>query len=57
MKPDLVYSIACLVMLLSFLYWILAASVFSWRNPKANGMSVYRELPAVLKFEKLERYQ
>ena len=39
------------------LYIKTAWSVFQWRNPKANQMTFYRELPAVLAFRKLDKYQ
>lgn len=39
------------------LYWGVAVAVFQIRNPKANQYAVYRELPAVLRFESLEHYQ
>lgn len=40
-----------------FLYMAAAWAVFQWRNPTANEMSVFRDFGAVVKWQKLERYQ
>jgi hypothetical protein len=38
-------------------YWMVASSVFMWRNPMANEFTIWREIPAVLKMQKLPEYQ
>jgi hypothetical protein len=50
---------AALVVVLWFAIFYLgvAASVFAWRHPAATPMTTWRELPAVLRFERLDRYQ
>ena len=39
------------------LYWSVAASAFQWRNPTANEMTLIREFPAVLTFQRLDASQ
>ena len=38
-------------------YLMLANAVFSWRNPLANQMSVYRDFANVVTWQKVEKYQ
>jgi hypothetical protein len=42
---------------LPLIYVGIAFTVFQWRNPIANGMSIYRDFGAVVTWQKLERYQ
>lgn len=35
----------------------IAFTVFQWRNPTANRLSFYRDFSAVIRFEKLAKYQ
>lgn len=39
------------------LYLGVATTAWQWRNPKANQMTFWKEMPAPLRFEKLEKYQ
>lgn len=48
---------------LMLLFWAcmiyagVAFTVFQWRNPTANRLSFYRDFSAVMRFEKLAKYQ
>lgn len=47
--------------LFAFAFWLVyfsvSAWVFQWRNPKANQIQVFRNLGAVLTFQKLDEFQ
>lgn len=49
--------VAYCVAFVLIIYLGFAAAIFEWRNPTANRMTLFRELPAVLTFQKLDRYQ
>lgn len=38
-------------------YGGVAFTVFQWRNPTANKMSFWRDFGAVMRYEKLAKYQ
>jgi hypothetical protein len=38
-------------------YGGVAFTVFQWRNPLANKMTFWTEFVAVMRYEKLDRYQ
>ena len=50
-------SLALLAVFLLHIYLGVAFTVFRWCNPTANDFACWRELPAALRFQKLERYQ
>lgn len=39
------------------IYCAVAFTVFQWRNPTANKLSFWRDFGAVMKYEKLAKYQ
>jgi hypothetical protein len=41
----------------AMIYGGIAFTVFQWRNPTANKMSFWRDFGAVMKYEKLAKYQ
>jgi len=51
--PSLAYTLFAMALF----FWLTAATIFMWRNPKANSMSAYREFKSVMRFEKLDTFQ
>ena len=41
----------------AILYLVVAMIAFRFRNPTANDATCWRELPAVLRFERVAQYQ
>lgn len=53
----LLSDILSIVGYVGFLYLALACTVWEFRNPKANKTTLITELPHVLKWERLPKYQ
>lgn len=45
------------LLLLPFIYFTIAAITFQFRNPTANDAALWLNLPSVLTFQKLEKFQ
>lgn len=51
------YILAFAIVLFVFGWLGIASKAWAWRNPKANQMTFWREMPAPMLFRKLEKYQ
>jgi len=46
------------ILLMVFLFYVFFAwTVFQWRNPLSNEMSLYRNFIEVVSWEKMQEYQ
>ena len=56
-RTDQMLMVACLALCAFLLYYSLAATVFEYRNPKANRSVLISHFWSVLTWKKLDRFQ
>ena len=54
---DSALILAVIAVVLGVIYLKLASSYWEWANPKANWTTFGTEMPAPLRFERMEKYQ